>query len=133
MNHDDPQFKLRLKPELKQQLEAAAKHNTRTLGAEIGARLQTSIDGVSDGLVLDQARQIWELRGQLAMVGINLFSAVNELEKIGFKDKDRLQYLRDSADTTSGHTRYFLSMPDEKVREERVRLGFHPDGENIER
>lgn len=133
MKQDDPQFKLRLKPELKQQLEAAAKHNTRTLGAEIGARLQTSIDGVSDGLVLDQARQIWELRGQLATMGINLASAVNELEKAGFKDKKRLEYFRAAVNETSGHARYFLSMPDEKVREERVRLGFHPDGENVGR
>jgi len=44
MKQDDPQFKLRLPPELKRQLEEAAKTNTRTLGAEIVARLQASFD-----------------------------------------------------------------------------------------
>lgn len=42
MKQDDPQFKLRIPPELKRQLEEAAKSNTRTLGAEIVSRLDDS-------------------------------------------------------------------------------------------
>lgn len=42
MKQDDPQFKLRLKPELKERLEGSAKESTRTLGAEIVARLENS-------------------------------------------------------------------------------------------
>lgn len=42
MKQEDPQFKLRLKPELKERLEESAKANTRTLGAEIVSRLEAS-------------------------------------------------------------------------------------------
>lgn len=45
MKQEDPQFKLRLKPELKARLEESARENTRTLGAEIVARLEDSLDG----------------------------------------------------------------------------------------
>jgi hypothetical protein len=37
-------FGLRLQPELKNQLEAAAKHNKRSLNAEISARLEATVD-----------------------------------------------------------------------------------------
>ncbi len=49
MKQDDPQFKLRIPPELKRQLEEAAKSNTRTLGAEIVARLQASFGRAQSG------------------------------------------------------------------------------------
>lgn len=38
----DPQFKLRFTPELRDQIEAAAKANTRTMNSEIIARLEES-------------------------------------------------------------------------------------------
>lgn len=44
MKQDDPQFKLRLPPGLKTLLDEAAKENTRTVGAEIVARLWTTFE-----------------------------------------------------------------------------------------
>lgn len=45
MSRADPQMKLRLLPELKQRIEAAAKDAGRSMNAEILARLETSFDG----------------------------------------------------------------------------------------
>lgn len=46
----DPQFKLRMTPEIKDAIEAAAARNNRSMNAEILARLQASIDGTTEGL-----------------------------------------------------------------------------------
>ncbi len=46
----DPQFKLRMTPEIKDAIEAAAARNNRSMNAEILARLQASIDGSAAGL-----------------------------------------------------------------------------------
>lgn len=46
----DPQFKLRMTPEIKDAIEAAAARNSRSMNAEILARLQASIEGTSEGL-----------------------------------------------------------------------------------
>jgi len=63
MKQDDPQFKLRLKPELKERLEESAKANTRTLGAEIVARLEDSYQG---GDAAELQLHISRLQGELA-------------------------------------------------------------------
>lgn len=64
MKQDDPQFKLRLKPDLKQELENEAKANTRTLGAEIVARLETSLAKDS---VWSEYSQAERLKTELAL------------------------------------------------------------------
>lgn len=42
MTREDPQFKLRVSPELRDEIERAAKANNRSMNAEIVARLQSS-------------------------------------------------------------------------------------------
>lgn len=44
MSRDDPQFKLRLPPALKAQIDQAAAENRRSLNAEIVARLEESFE-----------------------------------------------------------------------------------------
>jgi hypothetical protein len=44
----DPQFKLRMTPEIKDAIEAAAARNNRSMNAEILARLQATIDGTTE-------------------------------------------------------------------------------------
>ena len=55
MKQDDPQFKLRLPPAVKERLEDAAKENGRTLGAEIISRLDGYEEARKD---LDRAAQL---------------------------------------------------------------------------
>ncbi|WP_114970222.1 Arc family DNA-binding protein [Rhodoferax ferrireducens] len=60
MKQDDPQFKLRIPADLKSKLEEDAERNTRTLGAEIVARLQeTFTPGKSS------SAEVERLRGEL--------------------------------------------------------------------
>lgn len=42
MTREDPQFKLRVPPDLRDDIEKAAKANNRSMNAEIVARLQAS-------------------------------------------------------------------------------------------
>lgn len=49
MKQDDPQFKLRIPADLKHRLDEEAEKNTRTLGAEIVARLAVSFDSSQAG------------------------------------------------------------------------------------
>lgn len=48
MKQTDPQFKLRLPPELKEELDAAAERSKRSLNAEIVSRLQSSFTEARD-------------------------------------------------------------------------------------
>lgn len=76
MKREDPQFKFRMPADLKARLDAEAEKNTRTLGAEIVARLQSTfkpeqktfdfeaLPGIIDGLrgeLLTQKQAIAEL------------------------------------------------------------------------
>ncbi|WP_105438481.1 Arc family DNA-binding protein [Neorhizobium sp. T25_13] len=66
----DPQFKLRLPPDLKQALEEAAMVNNRSVSAEIIARLQDSLIAVGKEFWLDRRiaaidRQLEEQRAQI--------------------------------------------------------------------
>ncbi|RVG92165.1 Arc family DNA-binding protein [Sinorhizobium meliloti] len=51
----DPQFKLRLPPDLKEALEAAAQRNNRSVSAEILARL-------TDTFRYENKEEIWDRR-----------------------------------------------------------------------
>jgi hypothetical protein len=69
----DPQFKLRLPPELKAALEEAAQINNRSVSAEIIARLQDSLVHVGKEFFLDKRiaaidRQLAEQREQIEML-----------------------------------------------------------------
>lgn len=58
----DPQFKLRLPAELKEQIEQAAEENNRSMNAEIVARLESSfVFGVSVAEELQLMDKIAEL------------------------------------------------------------------------
>ncbi|NML75274.1 Arc family DNA-binding protein [Rhizobium sp. S-51] len=62
----DPQFKLRMTPEIKDAIETAAARNNRSMNAEILARLQASIDGTAEGMPsTDLLADLREERGRL--------------------------------------------------------------------
>ena len=70
MKQDDPQFKFRIPKELKELLDTAAAKNTRTLGAEIVARLGDSFSPAqaaagSSAVIDDLATQVFQLKSQL--------------------------------------------------------------------
>lgn len=48
MSRDDPQFKLRLPPELRDRIEQAAKESKRSINAEIVSRLELSFSHGED-------------------------------------------------------------------------------------
>lgn len=50
MSRDDLHFRLRIPPDLKERVEAAAKENKRSMTAEIVARLEASFDLVEGDL-----------------------------------------------------------------------------------
>lgn len=75
-------FGLRMLPDLKEQLEVAAKASGRSMNAEIVSRLQESITGGGQALVLDQAKQIMELRQILAWAHLDLTVIASLLERI---------------------------------------------------
>ncbi|MVT28158.1 Arc family DNA-binding protein [Acidovorax citrulli] len=52
MKQTDPQYKLRIPPDLKEQIETAAKESGRSMNAEIVARLEDSFAARNDGTVL---------------------------------------------------------------------------------
>ncbi|QPS78629.1 Arc family DNA-binding protein [Delftia lacustris] len=88
MASEDVQTNLRLPATLKEQLVASAAKNNRSLSAEVSSLIQASLDGgVTQDLVLDQARQIWELRYRAASAYAALLSALALLE--GHKDADK--------------------------------------------
>ena len=45
MSREDPHFRLRFPDDLRKQVEAAAKHNKRSMTAEILARLERTFEG----------------------------------------------------------------------------------------
>lgn len=59
----DPQYKLRMPPELRDKLKAAAEDNHRSMNAEIIARLQESF-GEASGEETDEERALRQARQQ---------------------------------------------------------------------
>ncbi|ABM32304.1 Arc family DNA-binding protein [Paracidovorax citrulli] len=86
MKQTDPQYKLRIPPDLKEQIETAAKESGRSMNAEIVARLEDSFAARNDGTVLaamDVVRREWELS-----------ATVNRLEFTLRGYQDQLSFLR---------------------------------------
>lgn len=89
MSRTDPQFKLRLPLELKEQIEAAAEENHRSMNAEIVARLQESLverephilspEGVSK--LTDEARKMVEEARQYRLEAVEHYRSTAELVK----------------------------------------------------
>jgi hypothetical protein len=100
----DPQFKLRMTPEIKEAIEAAALQNNRSMNAEILARLQASIDGTGSTLNAPQSGYLTELREERARMERLLADYVflfrtdvgNNLEKLR-EQVDQIQRERDTA------------------------------------
>ena len=81
MKQSDPQFKLRIPQDLKEQLEAAAKENSRSVTAEIIHRLQISL--ASDLLQIDDdppMSQLDTLAAKVDRLGSLLDTALKSLE-----------------------------------------------------
>jgi hypothetical protein len=55
----DPQFKLRMTPDIKEAIERAADENNRSMNAEIISRLQDSLFGSSKATIDDVAQIAW--------------------------------------------------------------------------
>ncbi|WP_159672380.1 Arc family DNA-binding protein [Andreprevotia sp. IGB-42] len=68
MSREDPQYKLRVPPELREQIEHAAKINGRSMNAEVVARLQSTFNAgvVSTGQDSRCLEEISALRADLA-------------------------------------------------------------------
>lgn len=74
----DPQFKLRLTPQLKAEIEKAAADSGRSMNAEILLRLEQSFDG-----------HFLDLSGQGFVALIKRFEATQQaLEELYFKQRD---------------------------------------------
>lgn len=87
MKQDDPQFKLRLKPELKAKLEESAQANTRTLGAEIVARLEASYDADPSqlGKAVEMHATMAKTMAQFVVSAIDIAGATTPLTEKVFK------------------------------------------------
>lgn len=64
MSREDPQMKIRLSADLKDQIEAASKQSGRSMNAEIVARLEASLAGHSP-LLSGQSEEAEQLRSEL--------------------------------------------------------------------
>jgi hypothetical protein len=60
----DPQFKLRMTPKIKDQIEKAAAVNNRSMNAEILARLEMTLDGRIEKEMVELAPKVAEERGR---------------------------------------------------------------------
>ncbi|MBY6208784.1 MULTISPECIES: Arc family DNA-binding protein [Halomonas] len=80
-NRTDPQYKLRMPPELRDKLKEAAKENHRTMNAEIIARLEASYG--SSSISSDEgARALHEARQRLDALKAALDHALHEYDRI---------------------------------------------------
>lgn len=74
-----PDFKLRLPPELRAQIDDAAKRNSRSVNGEIVARLEASFVTPADW-------ELGELRAELASVKAQLKTLANRLDRLDKPD-----------------------------------------------
>lgn len=88
----DPQYKLRMPPELRDKLKDAAKENHRTMNAEIVARLQESFEGTS---ATGSGSELQELQRKLDAQDEVLTEAMRMLRKMS------LQTARSASDKES--------------------------------
>lgn len=91
-------FGLRMLPELKAQIEEAAKASGRSMNAEIVARLEQSLAGGADnGLIVDQAKQIWELRQQILSDHLAMTHAVGTMKPLTPEERPAYEGLKKAA------------------------------------
>ena len=121
MKHDQLQFKLRMSEKLKSALEVQAANNDRTLTAEIVDRLEKSIQGMADPevreLIVDQAKQLWEMRCRYAATHIYLLLAKRSLEQLGYSDEEKLQSIQAVLDRNEPHVAGPLSLRTELLQD----------------
>ncbi|ULR87209.1 Arc family DNA-binding protein [Comamonas sp. B21-038] len=99
MSREDPQMKIRLPAELKARIEAAATASTRTLNAEVVDRLQGSFEaGASPDLIVDQAKQIYDLRRQLAFNLMAMAEAAALIGELKPDEKALIQSLKEEVE-----------------------------------
>lgn len=77
MSREDPQMKIRLPADLKDQIEIASKNSGRSMNAEIVARLELSLDPNNNPAALKQ--RILELEGDAALVALQASQAKSDL------------------------------------------------------
>ncbi|MBD7962153.1 Arc family DNA-binding protein [Comamonas avium] len=77
MSREDPQMKIRLPADLKDQIEIASKSSGRSMNAEIVARLELSLDPNNNSAALKQ--RILEMEGDAALVALQASQAKSDL------------------------------------------------------
>ena len=86
---------LRLPPELHAAVHESAQKSGRSYNAELLDRIQGSFDETpSQDMVLDQAKQIWELRARLAATNAALYAAFLSLSHGHAADEVTLEVIK---------------------------------------
>lgn len=106
MSREDPQMKVRMPANLKDQIEQAAKTAGRSMNAEIVARLQRSLEG--DGLGL--GGDLIDVVSLLAFVGAMLGRTVDR-DKFSNEDRDMLDRLRQISERVIQRTSFSKTGP----------------------
>ncbi len=83
----DPQFKLRMTPDIKEAIERAADENNRSMNAEIISRLQDSLFGSSKATIDDVAQIAWNAIGHMSKMPTS--EKMQELEVLYLSIKER--------------------------------------------
>ena len=113
-------YPLRMPDELRTKLESSAKDGSRSLHAEIVARLSESFQGLGPGddsaaLILDQATTIWQLKMQLASAVICLEVSKGRLEQMGAASVELVSLVNDVLETNAPIVRDIRAIPIEKL------------------
>jgi hypothetical protein len=111
---------LRVPPSLHKQIHEAAKAADRTFNAEILSRLQGSFQGAStDALVMDQAKQIFELRRIVAIAHVELAMAAHSLQTLAPQEKAVYERIRETMKRTGPDAQTMVDHVFETLRLER--------------
>lgn len=112
---------LRLPPELHATVHEAAQKNGRSYNAELLERIQGSFSAsASDAVVLDQARQIWQLRGKVMQSSFVMAQALNVLRGKDDDAADAMKALEEAINATKDDAHDFLK---KLIQEQAERTG----------
>lgn len=94
------------------------------MNAEIVSRLERSFEGAEDAaLVIDQARQIFQLRTDLAVVHMGMVMPRMYI-KDGVYREEALRDINSAMDRTGPHAQYLIDLPLDELNELRKRFGY---------